>query len=176
MAIADINSLYSELMDELDTTNDKEEWFDRYRAVTATMRGYDLDAPETLQDYFSREERTRLYRVVQAEIGDEYSFDQKCHVASVIFNRWEYYGECSLNDVLVANQFSSIRDERYKRVEVSDTTIKACEFAFEIEDTTYGAFFFDSDGSQNYRLIMNDGAHNFYALPRSKEKKKDNEK
>ena len=104
-----------------------------------------------------------LFHVVQAEVGDEYSFESKVNVANVIFNR--FYHERfpnTLSDILVCDQFSPIADGRYREVEVTEDTILACEYAFMLEDTTDGCLFFDSNNTLNYQFVFDDGAHNFY--------------
>lgn len=155
---------YNAKMEELETISDKEQWFVEYKKLIE--EGSDLlDPPETIYDCFNEDELDLLFRVVQAEIGDEYSFDQKANVASVIFNR--VYHERFPNNLLEVlrqkGQFTTISNGRYKKVAVSDTTIAACEFAYEIQDTTNGALFFDSNNSLNYKKIMSDGAHSFYS-------------
>lgn len=112
-----------------------------------------------------------LFHVVQAEVGDEYSFAQKCNVASVIFNR--FYHERfpnTLSEILVHDQFSPIADGRYREVEVTEDTILACEYAFMTEDTTGGCLLFDSNNTLNYQFVFNDSAHNFYKLKEEKER------
>ena len=150
------------VMLELKNTSDKEEWFKRYKEIIE--KNYlILDPPESIYDYFSDEELELLFRVVQAEIGDEYSFEQKANVASVIFNRVEHEKfPNSLFEVLSEDQFCTIRNSSYLKVNVSETTILACEYAYMIEDNTYGSLFFDSNGALNYEYVTNDGAHNFY--------------
>lgn len=154
-------------MTKLDEVKDKEEWFISYKEIVNEY-SYILDPPETIYDYYTKDEIDKLFAVVQAEVGDEYSFEQKCNVASVIFNR-VYCNEDSfakqntLSDVLTSDQFGTIKDGRYKTVEVSETTRLACEYVFMFGSTTE-ALFFDSDGSLNYKWIENDGAHNFYTL------------
>ncbi len=151
-------------MYELEAIEDKEEWFIAYKNIIEKY-SYILDSPETIYDYFTEEELDLFARVVQAEVGDEYSFEQKCNVASVILNRIEdnRFGN-TMFGVLTDDQFATIANERYKYVNVSNVTILACEYAFEIEDTTNGCLFFDSNGSLNYEFIFNDGAHNFYRI------------
>lgn len=122
-----------------------------------------MNQPETIYDYFSEEELELLFRVVQAEIGDEYSFEQKCNVASVIFNRLEHDRfPDTLLKILIPSQFSTISNGSYKNVNISENTILACEYAFMIEDTADGCLFFDSNNALNYQFVFNDGAHNFY--------------
>lgn len=151
-------------MSEIELIQDKKEWFIAYKSIIDEY-SYILDPPETIYDYFTGEELDLLFRVVQAEIGDEYSFEQKCNVASVIFNRLEHEKfENELSKILTEDQFESIRNERYKRVTVSQDTILAVEYSFQIEDTTDGSLFFDSDNTLKYKFVFNDMAHNFYKL------------
>ncbi len=146
----------------------KEEWFIQYKAI---IDEYDwiLDPPETIYDVFTSEELELLYGVVQAEIGDEWAFENKVRVANVIFNRLESekFGN-SLGEVLIADEFCTVRTGIYKEVEVSNTTILACEFAFMMEDMTNGALFFESKNSNVHGSYatetenINDEAHKFY--------------
>lgn len=150
-------------MAEIESIEDKKEWFIAYKSIIEEY-SYIIDPPETIYEYFTEEELDLLFHVVQAEIGDEcYSFEQKANVASVVFNRL-YYEKFpdALSEILVYDQFSPISNGRYKEVEVSEDTILACEYAFEIEDTTDGCLFFDSNNALNYQFVFDDGAHNFY--------------
>lgn len=151
-------------MVEIESITDKKDLFIAYKNIYEEY-SYIIDPPETIYDCFTEDELDLLFHVVQAEIGDEYSFEQKSNVASVIFNR--LYHEMfpdTLSEILVYDQFSSIANGRYKNVEVSENTILACEYAFMIEDTTDGCLFFDSNNTLNYQFVFNDGAHNFYKL------------
>lgn len=155
-------------MKAIETIDDKKEWFISYKNIIDNY-SYILDPPETIYDYFSEQELDLLFKVVQAEIGD-YSFEQKINVANVIYNRvyHERFGE-TLSEVLIPSQFATISNGRINRVDVTEDTILACEYAFMFADTTDGALFFDSDGSLNYEKIDNDGAHNFYILKEDKQ-------
>ena len=149
-------------MTEIETITDKKEWFIAYKSIIEEY-SYIIDPPEAIYDYFTEEELDLLFRVVQAEVGDEYSFESKVNVANVIFNR--FYHERfpdTLSDILVCDQFSSIANGRYIEVEVTEDTILACEYAFILDDTTDGCLFFDSNNTLNYQFVFNDGAHNFY--------------
>lgn len=151
-------------MAEIGSIEDKEEWFIAYKNIIEKY-SYVLDPPESIYDYYSDEELDLLFRVVQAEIGDGYSFEQKCNVTSVIFNRIEDNRfPNSILEVLTPDQFATISNGRYKKVEVSETTILACEYVFMIEDTTNGCLFFDSNNALRYEFVFNDGAHNFYKI------------
>lgn len=151
-------------MIEIKSIEDKKKWFIAYKDIVERYSDI-IDPPETIYDYFSDEELDLLFRVVQAEIGDEYSFEQKCNVASIIFNRLEHdrFND-TIKEILTPDQFSTISNGRYKKVKVSETTILACEYAFTIEDTTNGCLFFDSNNTLNYKFVFNDSAHNFYKL------------
>lgn len=149
-------------MAEIEVITDKREWFLAYKKIIQKY-SYIIDPPETIYDYFSKEELDLLFHVVQAEVGDEYSFESKINVANVIFNR--FYHERfpdTLSDILVYDQFSPIADGRYREVKVTEDAILACEYAFVMEDTTDGCLFFDSNNTLNYQFVFNDGAHNFY--------------
>lgn len=159
-------------MKEIESIEDEMEWFIAYKNIVNEYKDV-IDPPETIYDYFAEDELNMLFGVVQAEVGDEWEFSHKVNAASVIFNRLysdqlNFANQDTLSKVLVPSEFCTVRSGRYKRVEVSEMTILACEYAFEIADTTNGALFFDNNGahkrSRKYEWVMNDGAHNFYIL------------
>ena len=151
-------------LEEINNISDKKEWFVAYKSIIDKY-SYILDPPETIYDYYTDEELDMFFRVVQAEIGDEYTFEQKCNVASVILNRIEHYKfSDEMLEILTPQQFETVKNGSYKNVKVSEDTILACEYAFEIEDTTDGCLFFDSNKALNYEFVFNDGTHNFYKL------------
>ena len=180
MTPEEFNKLFLELtynrmnsdMNSIEYLKDKnlEQWFKSYKQVIKNYSDI-LDPPETIYDVFSPNELDLLFRVVHAEIGDEWTFDQKVNVASVIYNRVEskYFGD-SLTTVLIPGQFSTISNGAYHNTP-SEKTIAACEYAYEIENTVGDCLYFDSNGalSQYSKLewVFNDGAHNFL---RQKEK------
>lgn len=157
----------NEEMAAITSIKDKKEWFVAYKGIIGTYSDV-IDPPETIYDCFTGEELDLLFRVVQAEIGD-YSFEQKVNVSSVIFNRLDNERFPNrLRDVLLApGQFQTVFNGRYKTVQVSEDTILACEYAFEIEDTTNGCLFFEA---KNYKvhekyatfLFEDDSGHKFY--------------
>lgn len=149
-------------MIEIESITDKKEWFLAYKKIVNEY-AHIVDQPETIYDYFSEDELDLLFHVIQAEIGDEYSFEQKCNVASVIFNRLNHERFPNvLSEILTPDQFQPIEDGRYKEVNVSEDTILACEYVFIIGDTTDRCLFFDSNNILDYQFVFNDGAHNFY--------------
>lgn len=154
---------YNAKLTSLNSMNlSKEEWFKEYKILIEEY-SHIINKPQTIYDKFTQSELDLLFRVVQAEIGSEYSFEQKCNVVSVIYNRLssELFGN-KINDILVGHQFSTISNGAIYRVTVDEKTILACEYVYLFKDTTNGALFFDSNGTLNYRFIFNDGAHNFY--------------
>ncbi len=151
-------------MQSIDSISDKKEYFIAYKEIVDKY-SYILDPPETIYDYFTEDELDMFFHVVQAEIGDEYSFEQKCNVASVILNRIDHYKFSNeMFEILTPDQFETIRNGSYRNVEVSEDTILACEYVFMFGDTTNGALFFDSNNTLNYKFLASDGAHNFYTL------------
>lgn len=149
-------------MIEIDSIESQKEWFIAYKNIIKQYSDI-LDPPETIYDYYTIEELDMLFRVVQAEVGDEYSFAQKVNVISVIFNRIDHedFGNEMLQ-ILTKDQFQPISDGTYLKVEISEETILACEYCFIFGDTTNGCLFFDSNGKLNYEFVYSDGAHNFY--------------
>ena len=151
-------------MAEIESIENKKEWFIAYKEIIDRY-SYILDPPEGIYDYYTDEELDMFFRVVQAEIGDEYTFEQKCNVASVILNRIEHYKfSDEMLEILTPQQFETVKNGSYKNVKVSEDTILACEYVFMIEDTTDGCLFFDSNKALNYEFVFNDGTHNFYKL------------
>ena len=155
-------------MAEIESIENKKEWFIAYKEIVDRY-SYILDPPEGIYDYYTDEELDMFFRVVQAEIGDKYTFEQKCNVASVILNRIEHYKfSDEMLEILTPQQFETVKNGSYKNVKVSEDTILACEYAFEIEDTTGGCLFFDSNNTLNYEFVFNDGVHNYYKLEQEK--------
>lgn len=153
----------SERLVEISDIEDKQEWFIAYKEI---VNDYDtiLDLPETIYDVFTEEELDFLFRVVQAEVGDEEStFEQKINVARVIFNRLEHENfPNTLNEVLTQeNQFTVVANKKYKKIEVSGEIVLACEYAYQIESRSE-LLFFDCNNTLKYEFVMNDGIHNFY--------------
>lgn len=149
-------------IDDIKSTKNRKDWFISYKSIIKEY-SYILDPPETIYDYYTNEDLDLLFRVVQAEVGDEFSFDQKANVVSVIFNRIEHESfDNEMIGILTKDQFQPIDDGRYKEVEISEDTILACEYVYMFGDTTDGCLFFDSNGKLDYEFVMNDGAHNLY--------------
>lgn len=155
-------------LEKIEYISDIKEWFVAYKNLIYKY-SYIIDPPETIYDYFSDYELDLLFRVVQAEVGDEYSFESKVNVVSVIFNRLECnkFKNTLCEVLLEKNQFQSILDGRYKEVKVSESTILACEYVFMFGNTADGALFFES-GDKNFHekyakfLFEDEAGHKFY--------------
>lgn len=153
----------SERLAEISDIDNKKEWFLAYKEIVSD---YDtiLDLPDTIYDVFTEEELDFLFRVVQAEVGDEEStFEQKVNVARVIFNRLEHENfPDTLNEILTQeNQFTVVTNKKYKQIEISGEIILACEYAYQIESRSE-LLFFDCNDTLKYKKVKNDGIHNFY--------------
>jgi len=152
-------------MNAINNITDKKEWFIAYKSVIEKYSDT-LDSPETIYDYFTEEELNLLFCVVEAE-ATEGNFEEKANVASVIFNRINHdkFGE-TLEDILTIKQFSVLSDGRAYQIEITEDAILACEYAFQIEDTTNGAIFFEkgSDVHAAYAeyLFTDAIGHKFY--------------
>lgn len=122
---------------------------------------------QTIYSEFTNDELKLLYMVVEAEVTGIGYFDEKCNVISVIFNRL-CAGWGSIQDILVPEQFACLADGRAYQVEITEETIKACEYVYAYGDTTNGALFFDSThgnswASHNCVYIFTDKVgHDFY--------------
>lgn len=155
----------------LDTSNNME-WFKQYKQIQEEYSNW-IDPDETIYDVFSENELDFLFRIVETEVrGNEY-FDEKVNVCSVIFNRMcdekYFFNVDTLTDVLTEkNQFSSYISGDYKKVTVTETTKLACEYAYQIEDATNGALWFDSTkgnswAHRNRTYLFTDGVgHSYY--------------
>lgn len=145
------------------------EWFKKYKEIQDEYSEW-IDPDETIYDYFDEFELDLLFRIVETEVRGENNFDEKVNVANVIFNRIKHEDfPTNLIDILTEYpQFSSYTSGAYKNVEITETTILACEYAFQFQDTTNGALWFDSTrgnswADRNREYIFTDSVgHSFY--------------
>lgn len=148
---------------------DTMEWFKKYKEIQNEYSEW-IDIDETIYDYFDEFELDLLFRIVETEVRGENNFDEKVNVANVIFNRIKHEDfPTNLIDILTEYpQFSSYTSGAYKNVEITETTILACEYAFQFQDTTNGALWFDSTrgnswADRNREYIFTDSVgHSFY--------------
>lgn len=157
------SNMFVNKMSELECKGvDREKWYLGYKQLIAEFAGY-LDPPETVYDVYTADEIYLIQRAVETEVY-QCSFDAKTNVASVIFNRIDdgRFGNTVKEIITNPGQFA------YHRTKISDSTILAVEYAFEIEDTTDGCLAFRSDknpdkwGKWVYRF-SDSAVHHFYS-------------
>lgn len=158
---------YLSELNELDMLGmSTESWFKEYKIISEKYNDVS-DSKVTIYDAYSISDLELLFKVVQAEIGNGYSFEQKANVCSVILNRLNdgRFGN-SLKEVLNEAQFSVISNGAIYRVEIEERTILACEYVYLFGDTTGNALFFhNGKARENFCGRLHkfyDGAHNFY--------------
>lgn len=152
----------------LDSSN-TEEWFKQYKELQIEYADY-IDPDETIYDYYTEDELSLLFAIVEAEVTGEGWFDEKCNVASVIFERVEHedFDDTIVGILTSKSQFSSYWDGRYLRVYVTDETKLACEYAFQFGGTADEALFFDNVKGKSWAsthksyLFTDDAHHSFY--------------
>lgn len=127
-------------MYDISTIPNEEEWFVSYKQIIDDYKDV-IDPPLTIYDYLTDEEIYLIQRTVETECYDQ-DFMSKCNVASVVMNRIEIGGEfgSTIKEVITKeNQFA------YWRKDITESTILAVEYAYQIEDTTDGCIAFRSD-------------------------------
>ena len=127
---------------EMNTVNlieDKEQWFIAYKALISKYENV-IDPPLTIHDYFTDDEIYLIQKVVETECYDQ-DFDSKVNAACVVLNRIEHggFGETVEEVITTEYQFT------YSRNVITERTVLAVEFAFQIGDTTDGCIAFRSD-------------------------------
>ena len=157
-----IKSMQTEL-DLIGQIQDRKEWFIAYKTV---IDKYDeiLDPPETIYDYYTYDEINLILRCIETEAYQS-DFLSKINVANVILNRIEsgLFGATVYDVIAKENQFV------YGRKNISEDTVLALEYAFEIEDTTQGSIGFHSNvptstfNGWEY-IFTDDAGHSFYRL------------
>lgn len=146
---------------DISVIENKEQWFIAYKKI---IDGYKdvLDPPLTVYDYYTDEEIYLIQRVVETECYDQ-DFISKVNAANVVFNRINSgsFGDTVEEVITKRNQFA------YGRKNITESTILAVEYAFQIEDTTNGCVAFRSDDNPEEwygweYVFTDDAGHNFY--------------
>lgn len=153
---------------DISVIEDKEQWFIAYKKIIEEYRDV-IDPPLTVYDYYTDEEIYLIQRAVETECYDQ-DFMSKCNAASVVMNRIEIGGEFgdTIEEVITKeNQFA------YWRKDITESTILAVEYAFQIEDTTGGCIAFRSDEKPDewygWEYAFTDSVgHNFYKVRENK--------
>lgn len=161
---------YYALFDDLENIDDGylEEWFLSYVELCDT---YDIER-ETVDTIYSDEEIELMLKAIETEVYGG-TFIQKVNIANVLLNRYQKYetfGYTDMCDVVThKGQFA------YYRSEITEETINALNFAFEIRDTTNGSIAFRSDKKveswNGWEYEFYDGAHWFYKLAEEGDKR-----
>lgn len=129
-----------------------------------------INPPETIHDYATDEEFDMICRVVEAEISNGI-IDQKINVATCIVNRYNS-SDMSWYDILTEeHQFTTVENGMWNKVEVTESTRLACEYAWlfeneEVGNATYFKSGLDSwhDSSDKLEEVYEDGKHTYYLL------------
>lgn len=127
-----------EEMSELENITDRKEWYLAYKDIVFKYVKW-FDPPETVFNYFTEDEVKLICNAVETECYQQ-DFDSKCNVASVIFNRYYSgeFGDTIEKVITTENQFS------YGRNAITEETMLAVMYSWEIEDTTDGCVAFRS--------------------------------
>lgn len=127
-----------EKMSELENITDRKEWYLAYKDIVFKYVKW-FDPPETVFNYFTEDEVKLICNAVETECYQQ-DFDSKCNVASVIFNRYYSgeFGDTIEKVITTENQFS------YGRNAITEETMLAVMYSWEIEDTTDGCVAFRS--------------------------------
>lgn len=156
-------------LNELQFREDKMQWYTEYKEIKKMYSAW-LDEEKTIYSTFARSELDFLFQIVEAEVTGEGYFQSKVNVASVIFNRIksDEFPDTLTSVLKEKYQFSTYSDGRYKKVKVTEETILACEYAFEIYNSVNGSLYFDScNGTSwaNYNkeyVFTDEVGHSFY--------------
>ena len=150
-----------EKISEIESIEDNKEWFLAYKDIVFEYSEI-INPPETIYDCLTEEEINLICRVVETETF-ECDFISKVNVANVVFNRLEHgeFGKTIKEVITTKKQFA------YRRKEISEDTILAVEYAFQIGDTTNGALFFHSNKKTDTfcgasYIFSDDAVHHFY--------------
>ena len=150
-----------EKMSEIESIEDRKEWFLAYKDIVFEYAEW-IDPPETIFDYYAEDEVRLICRVVETETY-QCDFDSKVNVANVVLNRIESgeFGETVEEIITIEGQFV------YWREIITEDTILAVMYAYEMEDTTYGALYFHSNEKTdtfcgNEFIFQDEVGHNFY--------------
>ena len=125
-------------MEEIESISSNKEWFLAYKDIVFKYAKW-CEPPKTVFDVFNAEEVRLMCQTVETECYDR-DFDSKCNVASVIFNRF-YSGKFGST---IEEIITTPRQFAYFREKITEDSILAVMYAFEIGDTTNGALFFHS--------------------------------
>lgn len=150
-----------EKMSEIESIEDKKEWFLSYKNIVYEYVDW-FGLPVTIFSEFTEDEVRLICQVVETETY-QCDFDSKVNVANVILNRIESgeFGDTVEEVITADNQFT------YGRESITEDTILAVIYAYEVIDTTNGALYFHSNEETdtfcgNTYIFTDVSGHNFY--------------
>ena len=160
MALSDQNLQSIEPLREYD----KQAYMMMYDEIYYTLN----ERPQTIYDNTSTDEFDMICRVIEAEIGNG-NIDQKINVATCIINRY-LNNDTTWYEILTENnQFTTVSNGAWNRVEVTESTRLALEYAWlfpneELGDATYFKSGSDSwhDNCDKLEEVHDDKKHKFY--------------
>lgn len=125
-------------LEAIESITDKKEWFLAYKDISFKYAEW-VTPSKTVFDCFTEDEVRLICKTVETECYQQ-DFISKVNVASVIFNRIESgdFGDSVTKIITKKNQFA------YGRDIITEDTILAVMYAFEVEDTTDGCVAFRS--------------------------------
>lgn len=159
-----MNAEIAKIPYDFNDMNQKQDWFIAYKEI---INVYPKELqPKTIYEAYDAKELDLLFKIVQCEVGDEWDFDEKANVASVIFNRLHSGRYTSLTHVLTApKQFSPYLDGTYVNAVIDEKTVLACEYVFIFGDTTNGCYGFQMKKQSvwnGWKYQFSDDTHHFY--------------
>lgn len=151
-----------EKMYEIESIEDRKEWFLSYKDIVFKYAKW-IDPPETIYDCFTEDEVKLICRVVETETY-QCDFNSKVNVANVVLNRIESgeFGDTVEEVITTENQFA------YGREVITEDTILAVMYAYEVIDTTGGCIAFRSGDNLPYKwydwelVFVDNAGHGFY--------------
>lgn len=165
-----IQEMQSEML-ELENIKDRKEWYLAYKYIVYKYIKW-IAPPETIYDYFTEDEVRLICQAVETECYQQ-DFESKCNVASTILNRYESgkFGETITDIITTENQF------RYGKKSLTEDTILAVMYVWEIQETTEGALYFHSNkktdtfNKEPYMFTDSSGHHFFGHRKENNEKR-----
>lgn len=156
------------------TSSDQKEWFISYKLLLEEYKRYPnyIDIPKSVYEIYEFNDIKIFQKLIAAETTGG-SFNAKCNVASVVWNRVNSpdYPNNIVDVIYQRNgsiQFSPIYDGRIDTVEVTEDDVLAVEYTFMFGSTAYDCIAFDNVrgntwNKNNLQEVFTDNInHTFY--------------
>lgn len=150
---------YEKELLELNNIIDEKEKYIKYRELQCKY--YSVVKPKSIFDDFSKEDVLYLCKAVETEVYDK-DFESKVNVACVILNRLDNgrFGDVIKEIVTNPSQFA------YYRNAITEDTILAVMYAYEMDYDAQGALYFHSNEKteefHGQYLFTDKAGHHFY--------------